>query len=274
LSIDPSLEQARIGELPAELMDGPPMYSLTLAGIRRKLESIHCGSGTLVKAGDRHFILTASHCIKPLFESDQIGLPIRLGDRPLLIQKLPPIHVGIPACQDWGPDLAFIPLDPIDVANIHNSSNKTFYNLDIHQEEMLSGQPKIDYHLWAVVGSPFDECDFSHPPRYEFMRNTFNVAIEKTITNHDFDYLEVRIPLTDYPSTYLQGVSGGGLWHAEVERDKFTRAVRLLTAPRLEGVAFLRTVKQEDGFPRIRFHGRRSIYQHGLSAIRSHFARQ
>ena len=53
------------------------MYSVTLAGIRDEVETVHCGSGTLIVTGHRHFILTASHCAKPLFELERFGLPIR-----------------------------------------------------------------------------------------------------------------------------------------------------------------------------------------------------
>jgi hypothetical protein len=89
LSDDSNLEQVRVGEIPPELMEDPPMYSVTLVGIRQEIECVHCGSGTFVKTGDRHFILTANHCAKPLFELERFGLPIRLGDKPLMIEKIP-----------------------------------------------------------------------------------------------------------------------------------------------------------------------------------------
>jgi hypothetical protein len=267
---DPRIEQVRVGELPPELMDAATMYSVTLVGVRREIECTHFGSGTFVKTGGRHFILTANHCAKPLFEYERFGLPIRFGDMPLMIEKIPPIYIGSRTSDEWGPDLAFIPLDPVDVSTIHASSNKTFYNLDKYQEEMLARESPIDNHLWAVVGSPFDECNFENPPQYEFMRRTITLNVERARTRDGLDYLEVKVPTDGISSTFFKGISGGGLWHADVHRDD-NGTYRLFYTPRLEGVAFYRTNPEGD-IIRIRFHGRRSIYEYALGFLRSQLA--
>jgi hypothetical protein len=249
---------------------------MVTVGIEPENRIRHCGSGTLVKSSDRHFILTAHHCAEPLYECERIGLPIRFEGRPFIIQKLPPIYIGQRITEEWGPDLAFIPVDPIDARNIHDSSNKTFYNLDKVEEEMLAGNARTDRHLWSVVGSPISESDIGGPVRYEFKRNTYSAAIESTTNRDAFDYLEARASLggQNLTSNFMKGVSGGGVWYASLGRNEAGSFV-LTEKPHLEGVAFYRTDPDPAGeLLRIRCHGRRSIYEQGLTELRSELARR
>jgi hypothetical protein len=266
-----------LGEIPPELMDEPAIYSVTLIGVDSGLERdsvIHCGSGTLVKSGDHYYILTANHCAEPLYACERIGLPIRSGGRPFYIQKLPPIYIGQRITDEWGPDLAFIPINVVDANNINDSSNKTFYNLDRQEAEMLVGSPETEKHLWAVVGSPISESNVEGPIRYEFKRNTYTAAIESTTTRGDYDYFEVRASLVEkqVDNTFLKGVSGGGVWYANLGLDE-NGSFALTEKPCLEGVAFYRTAPVGE-FLRIRCHGRRSIYEQGLTELRAELARR
>ena len=76
----------------------------------------------------------------------------------------------------------------------------------------------------------------------------------------------------DITSSFFEGVSGGGLWQADVKRDT-NGEYSLCQKPRLEGVAFYRTDPVNDAI-HIRFHGRRSIYKHALAVLRAELAKQ
>jgi hypothetical protein len=256
-----------LGEIPCEIMDQPATYSVTLVGVEQQNKLAHCGTGTLVTFHNQYFILTCNHCAQPFFKSDRIGLPIRIGGWPLFIQKLPPIYIGQYTTKEWGQDLAFIPVASLDAAIIRNSSNKTFYNLQNHQDEMLRTQPRTDSLLWAIVGSPISESNIEGPIEFHFMRKTYTGTIESSPTRDDFDYHEIRASLAgqNADDTFMKGVSGGGLWYANLGKHEDGSFI-LTERPRLEGVAFYRT-NQDGDYVRIRCHGRRSIYQHALTAL-------
>ncbi|MEK6303318.1 MAG: hypothetical protein AABO41_21625 [Acidobacteriota bacterium] len=265
-----------LSDVPPELMDKPAIYSVTLVGIDPGNNFRHCGSGTLVKSGDQHFVLTAQHCAEPLCKYESIGFPIGLQGSPFIVQKLPPIYVGERTTDEWGPDLAFLPIHPVDVKHIHDNSNKTFFNLDRYEDEMLAGSAKTNRHLWAVVGSPISESNIEGPESYHFKRNTYSADIKSIARAGPFDYLEARASLAGEPLTpdFLKGLSGGGVWYANLGQREDGN-YDLTEDPRLEGVAFYRTESDEAGtFVKLRCHGRRSVYQQGLTELRAELARR
>jgi hypothetical protein len=226
----------------------------------------HCGTGTLVKSGNEHFILTAAHCAERLAEYDEIGLPIRFRGDPFLVQRMSPIYVGERKSNEWGPDLAFMPIHPVDVANINANSNKIFYDLDRYVPGILREEHKIDNSLWAVVGTPVVLSRLQDPKRLEFTLMAFKVGVESPITKESFDYIDIRVALDGKNALpTFEGVSGGGLWQAEVGRNE-DGSLTLVGPRMLVGCAFYQTDPR--GLYRyIRCHGPRSIYKHGVPKL-------
>src|SRR4051812_11880574 len=121
-------KEIKFGEIPEQLMEGVHDYSIILFGYQGpSTMPVHSGTGTLVKFGEAHFILTARHCAERLTEYNQICLPIRPNSPPLVIQMLDPIYIGDRKIDEWGPDLAFVPIHPVDVKSINAVSHKIFY---------------------------------------------------------------------------------------------------------------------------------------------------
>jgi hypothetical protein len=253
-------------QLPPELMQGFPSRSVTLTGFRQNREPLHCGSGTLVRLEDQHYILTASHCARVLADCDEIGLPIRRDKQPFMLPVLPPIYIGDRKSDEWGPDLAFLPIPSVKARGILNFSNYLFYDLGKYREEMLNGEPQVGHGLWVVVGAPVLESNLQDSSKLEFTKMTYSGGVMPPVMRGDFDYVEIRAALgrKEVPA-HFKGVSGGGLWHTEVGRKKDGTFVTV-GKPRLEGCAFYETWPQGE-YVYIRCHGRRSIYEHGISKL-------
>jgi hypothetical protein len=253
-------------QIPVELMKEFPSFSVTLVGLRYNGGHAHCGSGTLVKFEDRHFILTAAHCARALMKFDEIGLPIRRDKHPFTLPVLSPIYIGEWESEEWGPDLAFLPVPHIKARDINNVSNILLYDLGKYRYEMLGGEPKVGYGLWVVIGTPAYTSNLEDSTRLEFTKMTYSGGVEPPVTRGDFDYIEIRAALDrkEVPPNF-KGVSGGGLWHTDIGRKKDGTFVTV-GKPRLEGCAFYETSPRGE-YVYIRCHGRRSIYEHGISKI-------
>lgn len=263
-----SEEAIQFGEIPEALMKGLHEYSVTLFGMPLKGDPVHRGTGTLVKSGNAHFILTAGHCAEKLVEHDAIGLPIRFGGCPFIIPRLDPIYIGEKKSDEWVPDLAFLPIHHVDVDRINANTGKTFYNLERYKDEILREEPKMDNSLWAVVGTPILLSRMNNPKELELHLMAYKVKVESPITNEEFDSIDIRVALDGkHALPTFQGVSGGGLWHAELHRNAVGSVV--LAGPhRLVGCAFYETEAQGE-FRYIRCHGWRSIYEKGLAKLRT-----
>lgn len=253
-------------QIPVELMKEFPSYSVTLVGLRRNSSPAHCGSGTLVRLEDQHFILTAAHCAQALTKYDEIGLPIRRDKYPFILPVIEPIYIGERQSDEWGPDLAFLPIPHVKARDISNISNNLFYNLDRYREEMLGGEPKVGYGLWVVIGAPAFASNLEDSTKLEFTKMTYSGGAMPPITRGDYDYIEIRAALDrkEVPPSF-KGVSGGGLWHTEIGRKKDGTFIAM-GKPKLEGCAFYETPPQDE-YVYIRCHGRRSIYKHGVSKL-------
>jgi hypothetical protein len=145
----------RFEQIPDILNAGVHDYSIILFGYEDpEAKPNHCGTGTLVRFKNNHYILTASHCAALLGKYKHIAIPVRPG-HPLFIQSLPPIYVGESRDKPWGPDLAFVPIHAVDVRQLNAiSRDKVFYNLGRHQSQILAERPVIANNIWALVGAP------------------------------------------------------------------------------------------------------------------------
>jgi hypothetical protein len=245
-------------------------YSIVLFGYEnRATMPVHCGTGTFVKLRDRHYILTAHHCAAQLIKYEKIALPIRPQD-PLIIQTSDPIYIGNRKEDEWGPDLAFIPINNVDVNNFKAfSRDKVFYDLGAYSSQILEEKPTIARNVWSLVGSPnllTTVTDTDKVILLQLPLTAYKVRVGPTVSKNGFDYIDIRVPLDvqSAPSTF-QGVSGGGLWRAELKQD-IDGSVRVAGPRLLVGCAFYETgAKRKYRF--IRCHGWYTIYQLGLSKL-------
>ena len=258
----------RFEEIPNSLNEGVHDYSVVLFGYDDPNSvPAHCGTGTLVKFRDDHYILTARHCAARLAEFKKIAIPVRPG-HPLFIESLPPVYIGESKDEAWGPDLAFIPIHAVDVRELNAiSRDKVFYNLLRHQSDILASHPRIAGNIWALVGVPHrlsETMETQKLMRLHMMG--YKVRVMRPVTRGEFDYVEVRIPLdSENALPTFQGVSGGGLWRAELKRDP-NGSFTINGRHKLVGCAFYET-EAKRMYRYIRCHGWRSIYDKGLSAL-------
>lgn len=259
-------KEIQFDEIPEKLNEGLHDYSTLLFGDRLSKLPVHCGTGTFVKSGGAHFILTARHCAERLSEYSEIGLPIHISEQPFLIQMQSPVCIGARKDDEWGPDLAFIPIHPVDVKRIYAVSNKIFYNLDRYKAEILLEEPRVENSLWAVVGAPILLSKIIGPREVELYLNAYKVRVERPTRKDDFDYVDIRVTLGGKNALQsFQGLSGGGLWQAEIQRN-MDDSVVLVRSHRLVGCAFYET-EAKGKYRYIRCHGWWSIYEQGLSRL-------
>ena len=230
------------------------------------------GSGTFVIRNGLHGILTAHHCLHACNPAVSIGAQ---GKDTLLLMVtrsrcviLDPTDakehpLAIPACDEYGPDLAFIEIfsgPKLDLLKAIVS----FWNLDQKRYDLAkklsvagiviveAGFPEVDYRT-RIIGS-----DIHHDLKFV----VFVGALEgQDISNKDeWDYINSnchyriseRIPET------FKGVSGGGIWAVRLQvtkNDQFEVEEYCLV-----GVVFYETELADDR-RELRGHFIKTIYQ-------------
>lgn len=253
--------------LSEKLMTEAEYHTVVLLGVRGRREVTHCGTGTLIRSGDRYFILTAAHCVNKIVKFEELGLVLKNEEHRFTVSIMQPIYIGNRISDEWGPDLAFLPLQPNDAGKISAYSNKIFYNLDRFEAEMVGEDPAYKNGYWVLTGAPDVYSTFEEPSRLGYKAMAYHVNVAEPIIKNDFDYLHIPVALDrkNVPANF-EGVSGGGLWWMETSKAD-DESVVLAKSPRLEGCAFFETPPQgEQVF--IRCHGWRSIYVKGLAELR------
>lgn len=235
-------------------------------------ESAHLiGSGTFVSIDGIPGILTVYHVSRLINEPCKIGLILEEREHKYAIdrQYLEIIDIGIPREDETGPDLSFIQLPNPVVTEIR--PYKSFFNLNVDLDKMLSLPPSIDAGVWFVCGIP-DESTTQGPSDLGFTR-AFSfyglcgaTIVDKEYHDDGWDYIEIGIEYsksTVPPSTF-GGTSGGGLWQVILQEnsDGFFEPSRYL----FSGVPFYQSAIQ-DGKRFIRCHGRQSIYSKAFAKV-------
>ncbi len=235
------------------------------------------GSGTLVQIDGARGILTAYHVVDHLRARQEIGLILPTRSEPTLHRMMLksetvcwlPIAYGDRSSE--GPDLGFLLLPQVDAGAL--SARKSFYNLSLHREDMLSNPPARDDGIWILCGFA-GELTTERPGERGYAKvMAFEGAcyagwVEREYCRGDFDYLEfeARYGGIDEPPRSFGGLSGAGLWQASLNRTP----EGALTAgrPVLCGVAFHQS-PLADRRRVIMCHGRRSVYIQAVESIRS-----
>ena len=237
------------------------------------------GSGTLVRAGDRHAILTAFHVAKVLQERDEpVGVIVSDRDHQLFIEPLgfDFISVGEPANRkhpELGPDLAVLRI--LDLPRLAIlTSKKSFYRLDGRSFNEWKNRP-IEQMPWWIAGAPAElarsigEIDTAKHilAATHFHAEATLVAMEER-QGFDFAELQVTAGSHSFPSDY-GGVSGGGIWLAPLQMDPDIGPTSITPAsPLLAGVAFYQGALQ-NGHRAIIGHGPQSVYERAATALGS-----
>ncbi len=246
------------------------LVKLTTDGQRQDGELM--GSGTLIRKGATHGILTARHVLDELPTEGQIGLilpksigvPQAAGKPVVLADSTHRIGFELGPTESLGPDLALLVLHPADVDRLRPT--KSFFDLERWRSAVLGDQRDMAHQPHALAGFP-DELTLVRGPEggydevKEFNGRSFFDFIDVEPAAADFDYVNFVVGYGGAPGDpprNFGGVSGGGLWHVELLGD--TPAQIRLGNCLLSGVAFHQS-EIVNNRSLIKCHWRRSIYE-------------
>lgn len=239
----------------------------TSARSDRKVELL--GSGTLVRVGDKHAILTAHHVLEVLPKGPRLGVLLDSTTRLLSLDQRGLHRLKIARGKDdsVGPDLAALILAKPIASTL--AAQRRFFDLSAHREEMLE-RPELDEHGMWVVGGFVDELTRREThrgiPHITFRNQALLGTVERCPPVGEFDYFNSPIDVDDRVNVpkLFGGVSGGGLWQIQLAQD--TKGVLSARQAKLSGVVFyqLPTTATQCG---LRCHGRRSVYEVAFAAI-------
>jgi hypothetical protein len=236
------------------------------------------GSGTLVKCGAKHGVLTAYH-VAEYFGTCKAGEKLRLAiqeySAPLSIpmQYVVKSDIGIPKSDERGPDMSFLELPYGDELSTLRAK-KTFFNIGVRPQERLSFCRDDPTGIWAMAYSLGEQTS---KLRFEDGVPGIDIGggIGFTAPDTDFyeesgfDFIECGVKYTYWnklPSTF-GGASGGGLWKVPLRaplagEQEDTR----VGYPVLAGLLFYETAREGDS-RHIKCHGPKSIYENLLQAL-------
>ena len=183
------------------------------------------GSGTLVRTGNTHAILTADHVIAELPREDEMGLVLsrRTGRHTVRAQELDFVRIAHGANGLEGPDIGAVILPP-DIAS-SLAAKKSFFNLEGHRDKLLHEPLDIKMGIWVLLGFVAERSkEEAGTGRYSKIMSFPEVSLCCTVNppfekgNHD--YFDVPVSFKGRPDVPqdFQGMSGGGLWQVSLER--------------------------------------------------------
>lgn len=271
-----NIEITQIKDLPTDLLDEIQErikpYIIGLLGVNIGTsgeEPQLLGSGTLIQIQDKYCIVTAQHLTDKLKKYQKLGLILGSFVHRFVVDTsfLQIVEIGTPVGNSIGPDLAVIILPIIDAGTI-KAKNLVFWNIINHSQTVLSKSIAKDSNirLWIVCGFP-EEWSKDGDPVGGFAKTLICCCLcgftgaEEYWAGGEFDYLKLSVLYknrADLPMTF-RGLSGGGIWKAELFRSnngKISCTDDLLFL----GVAFRETAIQDD-LRSIIGHGWRSIYE-------------
>ena len=222
------------------------------------------GSGTLVEAYQKYYVLTAAHVWHETGDVDQIGFALPPYSSLLIPrQGLSPKILCDQNNPQWGPDLALLSLPSSVVGKI--KAYKTFLNFP-KQKTAFTNQPrKLEKGIWAVTGMVGELSDVQNDLGTQIIHadiqgRAFFGAITQTHEFHEYDYfdLKAKLELDGVPSSFC-GLSGGGLWQVDLLQTK-SKQITWKEPPHFRGVEFGQ-LPITNNYRTIRCHGPQGIFQ-------------
>ncbi len=236
---------------------------ITLNMLENEIDFNLLGSGTFVKVKDKYGVLTAQHVInsKKFKNCDEVGFSIREDRHKFSIKKkyLEVIEIGYPLSDKDGPDLALIILNEPDVSTV--KATKSFWNMDKYIESNID----IKIGAFCLFGCPNEMVTIEESlQRFEDSKSFGGLAgiapVDKEWEREGFSFYNYVVSydeLSDTPDSF-EGVSGAGLWHIKLFRNK--EGLIKYDKPILAGVAFFQS--SIDGNLRsIICNGKKSLYE-------------
>jgi hypothetical protein len=276
----PLTEEVPITQLPDSLLAAVALdlaqYSIGFLRIEdtpQGQDALLLGSGTLVRAGTTHAILTAHHVLQALPKNGRLGLILlpTLHQHTVDTQTLVYKEIARGTVNSEGPDLGAVILTPSIAAVI--AAKKTFYNLDSRRAQLLETPPDRHEGVWFVHGF-VDERTVEEPGKdgFSMVKGFYSFSgaggpDEPPVARGDHDYFAfpVSYDARSVAPTSFGGMSGGGLWQVTLMRDPQgnIHPKKFL----LSGVVFYQeeTTETQCG---VKCHGRSSVYKVAHEAIR------
>lgn len=231
----------------------------------------NCGSGTLVRIGDVHYILTAAHVAAALPTDSEIGI-LRFPSNSSAMQRMrldmalvAPTMVGTNPYSDTGPDLALLRL-PDPAVSILRSTN-SFFDLGKRREAVLSRELPSRHCFDCVTGVVAERTtDVPVPNGIAQKMRLFEASFEPgtfvELPDHAGCDRLLFTPQIDEgyaPPASYEGVSGAALWRVFCAADEGGRTI--VKEPWIWGVAFWQSNTAVDGSRTIVCHGPKSVYE-------------
>jgi hypothetical protein len=276
--------QPAVGAVPREVLIPTAAFSDYISNfaigfvrleVKDNIEDAICaGTGTLVKLGAVHGILTAAHVLQALPTDGEVGLSQFFGSQisyrrqTIRMERTSSILIGGHENAPNGPDIAFLRLSNNDVGWL--SAILSFYNLGMHRDDNKESAPTAHSEL-CIVGA-IDERTRDLPPEREGERRKGFEAIitdANLIKAVDSDVAStITVKPKKYPDFTLPGnyggTSGGALWRvffSEIDgKIAFSKA-------QLAGVPFYQSASDKDGLRTLTCHSVTDIYGQLLEKI-------
>jgi hypothetical protein len=231
------------------------------------------GSGILVAIGSTFGILTAHHVIQELPRTGRLGLFLAPTSEPHSVDVNGLTYLIARGTEDHvGPDLGAVILAPSIAGTI--AAKKSFYNLELRRERLLTDPPDPREGLWFCQGFPAENTSVQPDPilGYGFVKYFYSLgaigrpqSVEQ-IGEHDYLTIPVSPSASPPIPNRFGGMSGCGIWQVPLVREK-SGAIRYQTFL-LSGVAFYQGFTNAT-VSSLRCHGRASLYGMAYDAIAS-----
>lgn len=274
----PPVEELPLGELP-EVVIAAAAYDLShysvgflrVESTPRGQDVVLLGSGTLVSIGSIRAVLTAHHVVSILPTTGRLGIILgaTLQQHTLDTQGLTYLKIARGAIDANGPDLGAVVFTPSIASAI--AARKTFYNLDLRRDQLLSTPPDLHDGFWFVNGFIAEKTiEEKGRDGYDLIKGFYNLSgaggPEEAIAVGEHDYFAFLVSYggrSVAPKSF-GGVSGGGLWQVPLMRDPEGQLRHKKAL--LSGVVFYQEETAQTSC-NVKCHGRQSVYRVAYEAI-------
>lgn len=274
-----TIEEMPLGELPEGVIEAAATdladYSvgfLRVESTPRGQDAVLLGSGTLVSIGSIRAILTAHHVMSILPSTGRLGLILERTPQQHTVdtQGLTYLKIARGVTDADGPDLGAVVFAPSIAGAI--AARKTFYNLELRREQLLTSPPDLHDGFWFVNGFVAEmTVEERERDGFGLLKGFYNLSgaggPEGAIVVGEHDYFAFPVSYGDRsvaPKSF-GGMSGGGLWQVPLTRNAQGQIEH--RKPLLSGMVFYQEVTAETSCA-VKCHGRQSVYRVAYEAIR------